>query len=132
MTARKFAISLPEELFERLERDRQERGMNRSEYVANAVADHLHRRREHELEEQHVRGYLEHPETETVVPVTARMRGIPVEVPLDPGDGVPRPCVANADNVTTVTKSRLVRRIGRLPPEKLRAVEDALRFALAL
>jgi mRNA interferase MazF len=67
-----------------------------------------------------------------VVPVTARMRGIPVEVPLDPGDGVPRPCVANADNVTTVTKSRLVRRIGRLPPEKLRAVEDALRFALAL
>ena len=64
MTARKFAISLPEELFERLERDRQARGMNRSEYVANAVADHLHRKREQELEEQHVRGYLEHPETE--------------------------------------------------------------------
>jgi metal-responsive CopG/Arc/MetJ family transcriptional regulator len=64
MTARKFAISLPEELFQRLERDRQERKMNRSEYVANAVADHLHRKREQELEEQHVRGYLEHPETE--------------------------------------------------------------------
>ena len=64
MTARKFAISLPEELFERLEQDRQEQGMNRSEYVANAVADHLHRKREQELEEQYVRGYLEHPETE--------------------------------------------------------------------
>ena len=64
MTARKFAISLPEELFERLERDRQERRMNRSEYVANAVADHLQRRRERELEEQHVRGYIKHPETE--------------------------------------------------------------------
>jgi metal-responsive CopG/Arc/MetJ family transcriptional regulator len=64
MTARKLAISLPEELFERLERDRQERGMNRSQYVANAVADHLHRKREQELEEQYVRGYLEHPETE--------------------------------------------------------------------
>jgi|GEM_PF-5955848 metal-responsive CopG/Arc/MetJ family transcriptional regulator len=62
MTARKFAISLPEELFERLEQDRQERRMNRSEYVANAVADHLHRKREQELEEQYVR-YLEHPET---------------------------------------------------------------------
>jgi metal-responsive CopG/Arc/MetJ family transcriptional regulator len=62
MTARKFAISLPEELFERLEHDRQERRMNRSEYVANAVADHLHRKREQELEEQYVR-YLEHPET---------------------------------------------------------------------
>lgn len=64
MTAHKFAISLPEELFERLERDRRERGMNRSEYVANAVADHLHRKREQELEDQYVRGYLEHPETE--------------------------------------------------------------------
>jgi hypothetical protein len=31
---------------------------------ANALADHLHRKREQELEEQHVRGYLEHPETE--------------------------------------------------------------------
>jgi metal-responsive CopG/Arc/MetJ family transcriptional regulator len=64
MTARKFAISLPEELFQRLERDRQERRMNRSQYVANAVADHLHRKREQELEEQYIRGYLEHPETE--------------------------------------------------------------------
>jgi metal-responsive CopG/Arc/MetJ family transcriptional regulator len=64
MTARKVAISLPEELFERLERDRRERNMNRSEYVANAIAGHLHRRREQELVEQYVRGYLEHPETE--------------------------------------------------------------------
>jgi metal-responsive CopG/Arc/MetJ family transcriptional regulator len=64
MTARKFAISLPEELFERLEHDRREQGMNRSQYVANAVADHLHRKREQELINQYVRGYLEHPETE--------------------------------------------------------------------
>jgi metal-responsive CopG/Arc/MetJ family transcriptional regulator len=64
MTARKFAISLPEELFERLEQDRRERSMNRSEYVANALADHFHRKGEQELEEQYVRGYLEHPETQ--------------------------------------------------------------------
>jgi metal-responsive CopG/Arc/MetJ family transcriptional regulator len=64
MTARKFAISLPEELFQRLEQDRREVDMNRSQYVANAVADHLHRKREQELEEQYVRGYLEHPATE--------------------------------------------------------------------
>ena len=38
--------------------------MNRSQYVANAVVDHLHRKREQELEEQYVRGYLEHPATE--------------------------------------------------------------------
>ena len=68
----------------------------------------------------------------TVVPITARRRGIPVEVGLGPGDGVARACVANADNVTTVTKTGLLRRMGRLPPDKLRALEDALRFALAL
>jgi mRNA interferase MazF len=68
----------------------------------------------------------------TVVPTTGRVRGSPVEVALGPEDGVPRACVANADNVVTVVKTRLLRPIGRLPPEKLRALEDALRFALAL
>jgi mRNA interferase MazF len=68
----------------------------------------------------------------TLVPLTTRMRGIPVEVRLGPTDGVPRACVANADNVTTVLTSRLISRIGPLAPDKLRAVEDALRFALAL
>jgi mRNA-degrading endonuclease toxin of MazEF toxin-antitoxin module len=68
----------------------------------------------------------------TLVPLTTRRRGIPVEVPLGPGDGVPRPCVANADDVLTVLTSRLVRRVGPLAPDKLRAVDDALRFALAL
>jgi mRNA interferase MazF len=68
----------------------------------------------------------------TVVPLTGRRRGIPVEVALGPGDGLPRACVANADNVLTVSKSRLDQRIGRLSPAKLHAVEDALRFALAL
>jgi mRNA interferase MazF len=68
----------------------------------------------------------------TLVPVTTRIRDIPVEVALGPEDGLPRVCVANADNIITVVKTRLLRRIGRLAPEKLRAVEDALRFALAL
>jgi mRNA-degrading endonuclease toxin of MazEF toxin-antitoxin module len=110
MTARKFAISLPEELFERLEQDRQERKLNRLARD-QAVA---------------VRGAV------TLVPVTGRVRGIPVEVALGPEDGLPRACVANADNIATVLKTHLLRRIGRLSPEKLRAVEDAVRFALSL
>jgi mRNA interferase MazF len=68
----------------------------------------------------------------TLVPLTTRRRGIAVEVPLEPGDGVPRSCVANADNVLTVPTPRLIRRVGPLAQEKLRALEDALRFALAL
>lgn len=68
----------------------------------------------------------------TLVPLTTRRRGIAVEVPLEPADGVPRACVANADDVTTVRRSRLIRRVGPLAPDKLREVEEALRFALAL
>jgi mRNA interferase MazF len=68
----------------------------------------------------------------TLVPITGRVRGIPVEVVLGPDDGLPRACVANADNLITVFKARLLRRIGRLSTDKLRAVEDAVRFALAL
>ena len=68
----------------------------------------------------------------TLVPLTTRRRGIAVEVPLEPGDGVPRSCVANADNVLTVATSRLLRRVGPLTLEKLRAVDEALRFALKL
>jgi mRNA interferase MazF len=68
----------------------------------------------------------------TVVPLTRRVRVIPVEVPLQPRDGVPRACVANVDNITMIAKSRLIRRVGPLAPDKLREVEDALRFALAL
>jgi mRNA interferase MazF len=68
----------------------------------------------------------------SVVPVTTRVRGLPVEVALGQEDGLVRACVANADEITTVTASRLARRIGRLAPAKLRAVEDALRFALGL
>jgi mRNA interferase MazF len=68
----------------------------------------------------------------TLVPITGRVRGIPVEIALGPEDGLPRACVANADNISTVLKTHLLRRIGRLSPEKLRAVEDAVRFALAL
>jgi mRNA-degrading endonuclease toxin of MazEF toxin-antitoxin module len=64
-------------------------------------------------------------------PTAPEEAGTSVEVPLEPADGVPRACVANADNITTALTSRLIRRIGPLAPEKLRAVEEALRFALA-
>ena len=84
MTARKFAISLSEELFQRLEHDRQEEGMNRSQYVANAVAGHLHRKREQELEEQYVRGYLEHPETDDELAELEALSAVASELDLGP------------------------------------------------
>ncbi|MFA5787640.1 MAG: type II toxin-antitoxin system PemK/MazF family toxin [Actinomycetota bacterium] len=68
----------------------------------------------------------------TVAPLTTRVRGIPTEVPLGPEDGVPRPCAANLDTITTIAKSALSRRLTRLSADKLRAVDTATRFALGL
>ncbi len=68
----------------------------------------------------------------TVAPVTTRMRRIPSEVPLGPEDGLPRPCVVNLDTITTIAKRSLQERMVLLSPEKLRAVEAALHFALGL
>jgi len=68
----------------------------------------------------------------TVAPVTTRMRHIPSEVPLGPEDGLPKPCVANLDTITTIAKKSLQERLVTLSSEKLKAVEAALHFALGL
>lgn len=68
----------------------------------------------------------------TVVPVSQTIRNIPVEVPLGPPDGIPRESVANADTVTTVPKSFLREYLATLAPAKVRALDEAIKFALDL
>lgn len=68
----------------------------------------------------------------TVVEVTKRVRGISSEVPLGKRDGLPRACVANADNLVTIPKLWLKSRVAPLRSEKLQALDVALRFSLAL
>ena len=68
----------------------------------------------------------------TVAPVTTMIRDIPVEVVLDEADGLPRRCVVNLDDVTTIPKDHLGTRLAVLSGEKLQAVETAIRFALDL
>jgi mRNA interferase MazF len=60
------------------------------------------------------------------------MRHIPSEVSLGPEDGLPKPCVVNLDTITTIAKRSLQERLVSLSPEKLKAVEAALHFALGL
>jgi mRNA interferase MazF len=67
-----------------------------------------------------------------VAPLTTRIRRIPTEVALGRADGVPRRCVVNLDTITTIPKQALTRRLTALAPEKLGAVERALRFAVGL
>ena len=68
----------------------------------------------------------------TIAPVTRRIRGIPVEVPLGPEDGLPTRCAANLDSMTTVPIGSLQRQIANLGIEKLQAVDSAIHFALGL
>lgn len=68
----------------------------------------------------------------TVAPVTTRIRRIPTEVALGPGEGLSKRCVANLDVVTTIPKQALTQRVSTLTAEKIAAVDRALMFALGL
>jgi mRNA interferase MazF len=68
--------------------------------------------------------------TVLVAPVTTRIRDIPTEVRLGPAQGLPRPCVANLDNITPLPKRLLVARRGRLGPDDLDRACSAARFAI--
>lgn len=61
--------------------------------------------------------------------VTTVERNLPTEVTLDEGDGMPRPCVVNLDNVTSTPAAYLVERVTRLGPERMHEVCRALAVA---
>src|SRR5215510_10801732 len=68
----------------------------------------------------------------TVVPITRTIRNIPVEVMLARSDGMPARCVVNLDDITTLPKVLIKERITALSPEKIKRVDEAIRFALDL
>jgi mRNA interferase MazF len=67
-----------------------------------------------------------------VAVITRTVRKIPVEVGLTVADGMPQDCVVNLDDILLVRKERLSRFITRLSDEKLRLVDEALRYSLGL
>lgn len=67
----------------------------------------------------------------TVAPLTRTVRGIPTEVVLGPDDGVRVESVATFDNVKTVARGRLTRRLGHLDEGRWHEVCLALRAAIA-
>src|SRR5205823_2378117 len=65
-------------------------------------------------------------------PCTTMIRGIPSEVPLEPGeDPVPRSSVVNLDLVESVSLGTLVERLGRLSDERMREICAALEVVVA-
>jgi len=64
-----------------------------------------------------------------VVLATTNIRGLPTEVELGPADGMPRPCVLNADNVAALPKGYLGELITTLSHERLAEVCRVLDLA---
>jgi len=54
-----------------------------------------------------------------VAPVTTRVRGIPSEVALGRREGLPQESAASFDNLQPFPKAMLVRRLGRVGPERM-------------
>ena len=62
--------------------------------------------------------------------ITTTIRGIPIEVPLGVQDGLPKRCVVNCDNLRTVSKSSLKKRIGCLEKSRVWELKRAVGYAL--
>jgi mRNA interferase MazF len=63
--------------------------------------------------------------------ITATVRNIPIEVSLGSVEGMPKPCVVNCDNLRTISKVLLVKKIAKLSQKRVHEVKRAVGYALA-
>jgi mRNA interferase MazF len=61
-----------------------------------------------------------------VAPVTRTVRGIPTEIALGDGHGLPTACAASFDNLQPIRRSFLTERVGGLGTEERREICRAL------
>jgi len=61
--------------------------------------------------------------------VTTNIRHVPAEVRLGATEGLPKPSVANCDNLRTVARSRLIKQLGALSKERHHEVKRAVGYA---
>jgi mRNA interferase MazF len=62
--------------------------------------------------------------------ITATVRHIPIEVPLGSIEGMSKPCVVNCDNLRTISKAHLVKKISKLSQKRIHEVKSAVGYAL--
>ena len=75
---------------------------------------------------------VRHMSNVTVAPLTRTIRGIDSEVVLSPAHGVPTLCAVSLDNIMTILKAVLERRIVTLPADAMKEVFEAIRFVFAM
>jgi mRNA interferase MazF len=67
------------------------------------------------------------------IPLTTRDNGIPAHVRINPPEGgLPETSFAITEAVRSLSKERLLRRVGRVSAGTMRVVEDRLRIVLDL
>lgn len=68
-----------------------------------------------------------------VAPITGTDRGIPAHVRVSPPmGGLTKPSFIMVDQIRTISKQRLGRRLGVISPAAMSQVEECLRFVLGL
>lgn len=65
-----------------------------------------------------------------VVEITTTVRGIAQEVKLGRREGMRKTCVANCDNIRTVSRSALAKKAGALPASRRGELKRAVGYAL--
>lgn len=54
----------------------------------------------------------------SVAPITSTAKGLAVEVPVGPANGLHQACVINCDNIVTIPSDDLGRYLGQLMPDQ--------------
>lgn len=68
----------------------------------------------------------------TVAPITSRVRGLTVEVPVGQSNGLDQDSVINCDNIVTIPTSAVGRQVGFLWSEQEPKLSEAVRAAFDL
>lgn len=72
----------------------------------------------------------EYASTTIVAAMTTTLREMPVHVLLDEKDGVDRNCMLMLEQIHTIDKKRLVRKLGKIKPEKFKAIWEGIHYSL--
>lgn len=66
----------------------------------------------------------------TVAEITTQVRGLTVEVPIDPDSGIDQASVVNCDGLHTLSRRRLTKRLGTVDADTLEDICEGIASAL--
>jgi len=72
----------------------------------------------------------EHSPTTIVAALTTTIRQMPIHVYLDKSDGVDRPSMLLLEQIHTIDKKRLVKKVGRIRDEKFKEIYEAVLYSM--